>query len=311
MQQRTAILVAMTFLALSAMPGCTNSKQNASGSGKSPIRQFLMTLEHYEPGVISFQDLMIVTGSYPARSDPHVAVEVSREEAEAVMAALDKCQAMTRQDSLPPGVPWRGWTLRVSLLRDDGTKVQGYWHFGREIDINLPVDKRDILQAAREALSGRAREQVDGYFAAVAKRADAVAKAVEAGSAPKMEFKVQSHWAHGRIALYIIGEDAGLVIGWSLPPQMTGRFQESIVPGEVGPSVCLFHVNDIPKYPIGGAVRPPKKHETALAGQLICGPERTDKPMVSISLRNLRFPTLQIENIGPIEVQLDLPAPPP
>ncbi|NBC11350.1 MAG: hypothetical protein GVY24_06380 [Planctomycetes bacterium] len=145
-------------------------------------------------------------------------------------------------------------------------------------------------------------------------RAEAVG---EASSQPAViEFKVQSHWSERRLLLAIIGHESRLLVYWPLPAEITESYKEKIGPGKDHPSVQLFRgVEYPPPRQWGGAMQPPPKGEAAVAGELICEPMdvRPRPPggrTVSITMRNLRFASDQIESIGPLEVQLDVPVMP-
>jgi len=304
--QRHSSVTAVAFLSvLVAAAGCEPSPEVLAGKARSPSKEFSLILIHTsEAG--TFPILKIIQGPSPAVREPHVTVRISPDEVEGIIAALDECNAMARQDVMPPGRAPHGWTMQLYLRREDGARAHGYgyWHLGREPDINLPGSSRDIFQAMRESLVGQARKQVDGYCALVGRRADAFAKAA---TAPAVEFVVQSHWAHGRVSLNVIAKDAGLEIGWVLPPEITGRIKTYIRAAEDSPTVRLFQGSDVASYLAPGGIRLPREHEDALAGTLICEPKAGKT--VSITLRGILFPSRRIEHIGPLDVQLDVPAP--
>jgi hypothetical protein len=136
----------------------------------------------------------------------------------------------------------------------------------------------------------------------------------EASSQPVIiEFTVQSHWSEGRLSLAVIGQEARLAVYWPLPAEITGRCTETIERNKEHPLVTLFQgVNYPPLRQRGGAQPPPPEGQAAVAGELICEPiDGPPKPpggkTVSITMRNLRFPSGAIECIGPLEVQLDIP----
>jgi hypothetical protein len=139
----------------------------------------------------------------------------------------------------------------------------------------------------------------------------------EASSQPvAIEFTVQSHWSERRLLLAIISHESRLLVYWPLPAEITEPYEEKIRPDKDHPSVQLFRgVEYPPPRQWGGAIQPPPEGEAAVAGELICEPiDGPPKPpggrTVSITMRNLRFASGQIEIIGPLEVQLDVPAMP-
>jgi len=309
MPDRNAMLTVLAVLALIAHPGCRDKERKVptkvAATAPTTVPEatgdaFLhMVLTHFEPDGVSFQDLVIASDLRDNRSDPYIEVQITREQAKAVIAALDECKAWQRQDYPPPGVPRAGWTLSVRAIRGEGPTVQGTWYLGREKDINLPGQKRDILRAAVNALAGNARRRVDAYLAGVA------------GKAPEMDFKLKSHWSEGRVFIAVIGEDARLAVWWRLPDEIAGPLQAEIAPGKDGLSVVLYRGNVYPPARQWGGAHPapPLPGETAMSGVMTCAPAKPGAgpgKTVTISLRNLRFPTLQIDEIGPIQVRLDV-----
>jgi hypothetical protein len=140
-------------------------------------------------------------------------------------------------------------------------------------------------------------------------QADVIVKSRHAQATASVNFNVKSHWAHSRLVLSIIAEDAGLSVIWPLPPEITGQFEEHIVPGKELPSIRLYKGNDMAMYLApSGTPRPPREHEVARGGQLLC--VRKDAITVSIYLRNLQFASGWIGNIGPIDMQLNRSPPP-
>lgn len=126
---------------------------------------------------------------------------------------------------------------------------------------------------------------------------------------PLMEFPVQSHWAHSRIVLQMISADSGLLVVWALPAQIRQPVRAEVAPGTDWPEVLLYWGKDMAQYLApSGSPRPPRLHERASSGTLLCMP--TGERTASILLKDLRFQTVEIRQVGPVDVRLDL-APPP
>jgi hypothetical protein len=105
----------------------------------------------------------------------------------------------------------------------------------------------------------------------------------------------------------LAGSSEGLAVTWPLPKEIRGPLRESIDPKKQFPEVLLYRGNDMEKYLApGGAARFPRPHETAVAGTLECKPGIKGKT-VKITLKDLRFQTVTIPQIGPFDVELDNP----
>ncbi len=248
MSRLATSVTVIAFLLFAALLGCSKAPAPAPIAKEEPQENFLLLLAHFQPSVVFFQDFMITHGPQPERSDRHIRVQVSAEQVRDILSALAKCQAMTRQDGPPPGRPLTGWRLEVYQTLGGERKVQGYWHLGPEADINTPGRNRDILKAIHEALVGDSREQMDRHFADVARRAPDVTKAAQAARTPVEDFVIHSHWVHSRVVLTLTGKDSGLEVVWRLPAEVSGRFQEDIIPGNPGPLLRLYRGPDIARY---------------------------------------------------------------
>ena len=126
---------------------------------------------------------------------------------------------------------------------------------------------------------------------------------------PSMEFPVQSHWAHGRITLQMISADSGLLVVWALPAQIRQPVRVEVGPGTEWPEVLLYRGKDMAQYLApSGSPRFQRPHERATSGTLLCMP--TGEKTARIVLKDLRFQTVTIRQVGPVDVRLDLTPPP-
>lgn len=126
---------------------------------------------------------------------------------------------------------------------------------------------------------------------------------------PSMEFPVQSHWEHGRLALQLISSDSGLVVHWTLPRNMQEPVQAQLAPGTGYPEVLLYRGKDVAEYlRPSGSPRFARPHERAVSGTLQCTP--TGEKTAKLVLKDLRFQTVEIRQVGPLDVRLDVTPPP-
>jgi HEAT repeat protein len=122
--------------------------------------------------------------------------------------------------------------------------------------------------------------------------------------------RLRVRYAQGRLCVNLAGSSEGLAVTWPLPKEIRGPLRESIDPNKQFPEVLLYRGNDMEKYLApGGAARMPRPHETAVAGILECEPGTKDKT-VKMTLRDLRFQTVTVPQIGPFDVELDNPPAP-
>jgi hypothetical protein len=122
-----------------------------------------------------------------------------------------------------------------------------------------------------------------------------------------IEFGIKSHWAAGRVTLVLFAEDAGLEVVWPLPAKIAEPCTATVSAGRM-PGVRLLRGHDAESLRPTGSPRPPTKEETAVAGRLVCTPK--EGKTVAITLLDIQFPSGRIEKLGPLDVQLDAPAPP-
>jgi Tol biopolymer transport system component len=123
------------------------------------------------------------------------------------------------------------------------------------------------------------------------------------------DFKIVKPYAEGRLSLRLAGAESGITVSWSLPQKAgdpAGKIEAKIEAGKNDPVVRLFHGTNLVKAfaPSGAPVEAPP-YETARAGRLECtltGPHKA-----TITLRDLEFDTATLRQIGPLEVELDIP----
>ncbi len=143
------------------------------------------------------------------------------------------------------------------------------------------------------------------------------------------DFGLRKHFPTGRLNLALVGGHSGITVHWALPPKLVGpvvqrigspgrvsvyspcpgKVAQLLAPGITVPQVKLYRGKDMEQYlRPSGSPRVRRDFETAVAGELECTPLGTDK--VRIVLRDLCFPSIAFTQIGPIEVQLDVPPAP-
>jgi hypothetical protein len=185
-------------------------------------------------------------------------------------------------------------TLTAEALDDKNRLVRA--HAAEALgSIAVEAEKESIIRALKKAA-----QDEDSYVRQYAE------KALKAVLSPKLQVR----YAHGRLNVNLAGPSEGLAVTWPLPKEIRGPLRESIDPNKRFPEVLLYRGNDMEQYLAPSGAEPvPRPHETAVAGILECEPGTKDKT-VKMTLRDLRFQTVTVPQIGPLDVELDNPPAP-